>query len=106
MLANACGSVSTAKLTHSPLDAVAVYCMRHSWVWWLALQPSSYLGVPVSTSPRTHKPYRSPAQRFTIGMIRAITFRARRRQCAPRAYLKPTPGASHADYAPGRCVFE
>jgi hypothetical protein len=30
MLANACGKVSTAKLTVAPSDVVAVYCMGHS----------------------------------------------------------------------------
>src|SRR6266496_2492435 len=32
MLANACGKVSTAKLTVAPSDVVAVYCMLHSSV--------------------------------------------------------------------------
>jgi hypothetical protein len=56
MVAKACGKVSSAKVTLSPLDAVAVYSMMHSCVWWLAQQPSSYSGVLFLATPERISP--------------------------------------------------
>jgi hypothetical protein len=51
MLAKACGNVLSAKVTICPVDVVALYCMIHSYVWWLAQRPSSYVGVPFMVTP-------------------------------------------------------